>query len=302
MELAVNARSITSSQERKPSLEPSDLLLTAAGFEQGAIHVVQQHLIPQHELNYWRYKTVPVAPSKSCKNDFVLSATFECSLAGLTSPAEEILGADRLAKISEAEPSVKTFLEARLKNTTSSLTLDDLERLGRHLKDKCSEATKEETVGGPTQIAVLADGRISKWEQPNLPLERSRPKLFSIFNGLPMHGSNHPSNTIPVEGGILVASSMGALVTGANLSDIIQPLDNIFFEHSEFQNCILTYSGSPMSIFGIGNRVENSELRVSPETNASSGFLGSIRRNYPGLKITVAKPPNALRWQFKIGN
>ena len=169
------------------------------------------------------------------------------------------------------------YLESMSKDKGRSLSKLDLEGLAEYLKFLTSFSYPTE-VGGKSQHAVLADGRITFFEQPipNRPSPRRSP-FFLHDDHLVFAGStSHPGAM-----GIFVSRGRGELITNSKLSYIRQPLDNIVFVETTFDHCTLTYDGSPVTLFDSTNVVIDSTLVLGPQVDEFDPIVSRMKSSVP---------------------
>jgi hypothetical protein len=193
-------------------------------------------------------------------------------------------------------PVVAKFLKARKDGRDDDLSIDDLTALAEYLKERTIRFTHDTFVGGPTQLAIFQDGKVSINQQSAL-LDAQSPRSFDVLEGGHLGPRmSHPGITSPVEGGVKVPPQFGALITDALVSNIVQPLDNIVFSHNHFENCILTYEGSPMAIFDSSNTVSDCKLYVSSDVPIEAPFLKMFKRDFPSVDIITHPIPRPGMW------
>jgi hypothetical protein len=283
-------------EDRLP--QPKSLILTVAGYdEDGSITVTQVYLIAHQVDTGYEYIAVPTQPQGICANSFKLTHNFACSLAGLTKVSDSILrGIDRESK---KNPAVNKFLNAKRAGKLADLDTNDLLNLARYLKERSSEKPQQNVIGGPTQSAILKDDGVTFPDEPVKPVDWLKGTNFNTYENSSLGSDrNYVGGTLPTRGGLIASPTMGAMVVKGHGAGIIQPLDNIIFINTFFDHCVLTYEGSPMSMFDVSNVVVDSKLIISPKVDMNTDLIKRIRADFPNLKIEQTALPFPQSWNM----
>jgi 20S proteasome alpha/beta subunit len=290
------ARSHKGAENQSP--KPGSLVLTVAGYENGnSVTVIQVYLIASLVDGGYEYVAVPTQRESICANSYTLGLDFDCSLAGLSSIAGNILrGTDTESR---RDPSAIRFLRAKEAGKLDALDVNEMMNLARYLKERSSDPPQQDVVGGPTQIAVLRDDKVALFDQPVEPIDWLKATNFNTWEGSSLGSSrNYVDGRPPTQGGMMASPTLGAMVVRGSATGIIQPLDNIIFIDSIFDHCLLTYDGSPMSMFDVSNRVIDSKLIVSPRVDMSTELIKQIRSDLPELRIEQGTLPFPQSWNI----
>jgi hypothetical protein len=191
----------------------------------------------------------------------------EKEFSGMPDKADSIMAHPEAALDDEA---VSTYAASLKQDGGKSLGLEQMIELATRLKYYSSIVHPE--VGGPNQIAILQDGKITSFSQPAF--ANSAPALkFSL----------------------VVASSFsrsGVLFTGSVIFvrcswDFIPvPIDGRFFISNEFRNVLLIYNGGPLH-FDATNKIIDSDLVVGRAVTQYSNELKDVR-----LRVLAGRSPS----------
>jgi 20S proteasome alpha/beta subunit len=281
-------------EDRLP--RPQSLILTVAGYDNDRSIAVTQVYLTAHQVEAgYEYTPVPTQRQGICANSYRLTHNFECSLSGLTTVADSILrGTDRKSK---KNPAVIKFLRAKRTGKLDALDTSDLLDLARYLKERSSENPQQNVIGGPTQSAILENDGVAFSDEPVKPVDWLKATNFNTYeNGSLGSDRSYVGGNLPNRGGLLASPTMGAMVVNGHGAGIIQPLDNVIFINTVFDRCVLTYDGSPMSMFDVSNVVVDSELIISPRVDLNAGLIKQIRADFPNLQIQQRVLPFPQSW------
>jgi len=147
---------------------------------------------------------------------------------------------------------VRKYMNAKKYDGGSSLTRDEMVSLASYMASVAAKNTP--AVGGPNQVAVLADGKIISLIQPQMP-DPTRPLHFSVVSNVKIQGAlmfyGGPDNHF--------------VFIRTQLVGIRNPrlrLDGQFFYGCEIRDSIVEYAGS-LTDFGATNTVVNSMILPS---------------------------------------
>ena len=163
---------------------------------------------------------------------------------------------------------------------------------------RSGEKPQQDVIGGPTQSAVLKDGIASFSDAAVKPVNWSKGTDFNTYENSSL-GSDHnyvSGGGSPTRGGLLASPTLGAMVVKGHGTGIVQPLDNVIFINTFFDHCVLTYEGSPMSMFDVSNVVIDSKLVISPGVNMNTDLIKQIRADFPNLRIEQTAIPIPQSW------
>jgi hypothetical protein len=135
--------------------------------------------------------------------------------------------------------------------------------LKQHTADKYAE------VGGPTQIAVLANGNVRSFKAPgDLPPVPVAGFKFEVVSGVRMTG--HPEDPVKREGTYGVEVMRCATIYFNNsFTGVHQEIGEGFYSKNIFNKSLISYSGGPVN-FGKSNEVNESDLRIGPKVPKDS--------------------------------
>jgi hypothetical protein len=180
-----------------------------------------------------------------------------------------------------ASVAIKRYARFKATNNGKPLSLRELAALAREMAAKTSQDQRfAGFVGGPVQIAILADGKVQKFEQPTFP-EPPRPLKFSLMVDLEITGSLR-----------FVAMGSYLLWIRSNfigIRDLGFRLDDQFFYGCEIRDSIVKYGGG-LTDFGATNKVIDSMLLPSGGGPGSS--IESFQRVANAFDWRVT-PPDA---------
>ena len=183
---------------------------------------------------------------------------FYCDVAGIPQVAERILG----DPASSPTTVIRKISEATIAHP---LSLDELTALATALVEETANDPTVRAfgyVGGPVQIAVLANGKVQSFTgNPNamqVPTDSGTGLSNPQYTNLTViHCSaSDRSPIVPVFGKQPVAQ--------VHLEGCTQSLDGIVFQNSTFVNSILTFAGHGKLLFADSNKVVESELQLDP--------------------------------------
>jgi 20S proteasome alpha/beta subunit len=168
----------------------------------------------------------------------------------------------------ETVPGDKTVSEYQLSLKSDggkSLTLEQLAELAKRLKVYSGLAHRE--VGGPDQIAILQNGKISSFTQPPFP-DSPPVRKFSLVVASSFRRSS-----------LLFRGNTATIFVRCFWNQMVVPIDGNFFSGSVFMDSLLTYNGGPLH-FDITNKVIDSDLLVGLNVKQYSEELTDLRRRF----------------------
>lgn len=190
------------------------------------------------------------------------------------------------------EPVI-TYLSAKRHNQAGRLPLQNLIELAKYLEMRTAKYYNNIQVGGELEFAVFSDGKLT-FLQPVGNLALPQALSFNFFDGVFAEGSGNGNES--ALGGFHGSSHSGTMVTHGEFSGITQPIDRLIFSQSTFVHCILTYDGSPFTVFDRVNRLVDCTLIISPKVMKNSPVVTKFKNDFPDVKISVGEPPQPHRW------
>ena len=187
--------------------------------------------------SYWSTTRSPDAPQVHRKLVHLLGGIKEVSNNVLNNPQ---------AYDSDA---VRRYIAAKKHDNGESLTLDEMTALASYMASQTAKLTP--SVGGPDQIAILANGNITKFEQPAFP-HPPRPLHFALMVGLKL--TTAVSFALPADVHFIWIQSKFIAMRFPGLQ-----LDGNFFYGCEVRDSVVSYAGG-LTDFGTTNTVDNSWL------------------------------------------
>jgi hypothetical protein len=173
---------------------------------------------------------------------------------------------------------VRKYENAKTNDGGESLTLDDIAELASYMASQT--ASKDKRVGGPDQIATMAEGSILKFAQPHFPTPPS-PLHFALMVGLKVTGG------LPMQ----IAGDAHFLWIRSEFVGIPMPglvLDGNFFYGCDVRDSIVSYSGK-LTDFDNTNTVSN--CMMLPDHSLTYGEGDRIFRSFKWSSV----PPNTPR-------
>jgi hypothetical protein len=139
------------------------------------------------------------------------------------------------------------------------LSIEQMKALAISLKQHTTDRYKE--VGGPNQIAVLANGHVqSPIEQPVF----EKKVVLSGFRFVIISTAGFDNSGIPgpPQGRAVTAQGLFGLYFRNEFIHVRQELDNAYYGRNMFKDCVLMYSGGKTQ-FEKTNQVINSDLEIA---------------------------------------
>jgi hypothetical protein len=149
-----------------------------------------------------------------------------------------------------------------------------MKALAVSLKQHTSEGDPE--VGGPSQIAILKNGRIDSIEQPSFPPIDPTGFNFQIVATITVDNSATPGR--PTSYGILTSGLFGVYFNDTFIH-VRQRLDDAYYANNEFKDSVLFYGGG-RTIFAKTNRVTDCDLEIGPNVSRDSPEVKELLKNF----------------------
>jgi hypothetical protein len=156
---------------------------------------------------------------------------------------------------------------AKAKKSGKPMSIAQMKALAVSLKQHT--ARKYAEVGGPNQIAILANGKVQSFKGPDgLPPVPVTGFKFEVVSGVRMTG--HPEDPIKREGtnGVVVMGC-SAIYFNNSFTGVHQEVGEGFYSKNTFNKSLISYSGGPVN-FGKSNEVNESDLRIGPKVPKDS--------------------------------
>jgi len=196
-------------------------------------------------------------------------------VAGIPNHATEILQhADAWA----ADAAVQAYVNSM--KSGKPLTIEQMKELGISLKEHTARA--EPMVGGPSQIAILANGRVQQpLEHPSFAPVATANVRFDIFAGASLSGGGRGSTAIVV----FLPPPKLTLFFKNSFSHTTQPLDDGYFSGNHFEDCWLRYRSGTLQ-FDDSNQVVNSDLIIGPKLDRNSPTVKHLMKDFKWRHIS----------------
>jgi hypothetical protein len=282
LQLTENVTATVAKSKGSPIL-PTKLYLTVAGYDGDKFSVKQIVLEPEISSSGVLHFVPKIASSIGpCQNTFLVTKGFYCALAGLPEVAKNIL--ESKDPDSQKVPEVKKYLQAIESGQADALSVDDLLALAKYIKERTATYYENKYVGGETEYAKLSDDKLIFVEPVgDLPIPEALP--FNFVEDDDLTGPVWGGAQTPSLGGISPTAIIGVFVINAKFQNLLQPLDKKIITQSSFKDCLLTYSGDPMTVFDASNKVSGGKLLISPEVDPQSPFLHRFNEDFPNITI-----------------
>lgn len=170
------------------------------------------------------------------------------------------------------------------KDRAASISVDDLEELGRALVSLTAERHPKE-VGGGKQVAVLSSGRITRFVQPGFVPPRKPFSLVSVSNISISYLSMFDRGPLSIPEST-VKFYEGTRFIGASLpppAKTQMSLDHSIFVNCTFSNMALWYNGGTL-YFDSTNKIENSDLAFGPEAFKHPDQVHELQEKFSAAK------------------
>ena len=205
----------------------------------------------------------PVEAAVTEHDLIVIGKTFTQKTLGINDVAKSIL--DFPSYFTESSyPAVRTYAQAKLAkgNDGSSLSVDDMERLGKTLIE-LTTSLETPLVGGSPQVAILENGKIKNIEQQSF-RQLEPPFRFTVMRNVGFQGAGA---RIVIRGGALTIFYDHVTFQGDKQSLPTLPapirLDYNVFVGCRFVNQVLSYDGGPFYLDD-SDTWDNTEIFVGP--------------------------------------
>lgn len=272
---------------KAPLSKPSRLFFTVAGYENGVLKVQQSELIPRRMDGVFDSSvTQNIESNLPCSSTFSVDQTFHCTLAGLTQVGNDILAGRDYESTSNA--AVSRYLSARKGKKDGELPLEDLVNLAIYIKERTASRFHNVEVGGSTEMATFADGRLTFVEPVgDLPIESADViTRFHYQSHILIVKGKFGINDEPTRGGLRSSPIIASIVFDSSFTFVVQPLDNMILSHNYLKDCVLTYSGAKTSLLDKSNVLDNCRLVLqSPELDTTP-FVRAFKRDFPNVRIS----------------
>jgi 20S proteasome alpha/beta subunit len=171
-----------------------------------------------------------------------------------------------------ADPAVAAYEQST--RGEGLLSIEQMKALAISLKQHTADRDPE--VGGPNQIAVLANGSVQSIQQPALPPIEFSGYSFAIISAVrfgPSGGQGRPT------GGAIVAPRLFQLYFRDEFIHVLQEIDNSYYGGSVFRDCILTYSGGKVQ-FPASNQIIDSDLEIATGVSRDSPEVKQLLHDF----------------------
>jgi hypothetical protein len=233
--------------------------------------------------NGHRYWTHNVSPE-----DAIIEGKLAHLLGGIPNVSLQVLQNPEVFKTS---PVIQKYAQSKRKDGGNSLTLSDLAALASKMAAKTARRPPfVGFVGGPDQIAILAEGRILKIKQPDFD-DPPRTMKITLMVSVTLQGAGAAVMVVPGPNSHFVW--IGSEIVGIKNPPL--PLDGQFFYGSEIRDSIVVYHGGLLD-FGPTNTVVNSTLFPYLPVGAAPGKT----ERWNGFDWNL-EPPNTPSLPTMIG-
>ncbi|MGA8214319.1 MAG: hypothetical protein WB799_12055 [Candidatus Sulfotelmatobacter sp.] len=170
-------------------------------------------------------------------------------------------------------------LVAPCEQSTSNqlLAVQEMKALAISLKQQTADQYNE--VGGPNQIAILTDGRIqgSIEQPPGLPPVTVSSFKFEILTTLGAIYIDRPGEDPPRPFGFV--TDRFTLFFRDQFIGVRQELDDAYFGHNEFKNCLLIYRGGKTTL-DKSNQISNCDLEIAAGVSRDSPTVKQLLSDF----------------------
>jgi hypothetical protein len=172
-----------------------------------------------------------------------------------------------------ADPAIAQYEDAVEYGRTP--TLGQLKALALSLKQHTADGDPE--VGGPSQIAVLTNGKIASIDQPSFPPLAPVSFRFQIETTLTLVGSRAGGRPKPGTG-VTMYGRFGVLYED-KFVHTWQSLDDSYWANNEFADSTLFYGGG-RTLFQKSNQVTNCDLEIGAAVGADSPVAAQLLKDF----------------------
>lgn len=180
-----------------------------------------------------------------------------------------------------SDPAIAAYEKSQQEGTL--LSIDELKALAISLRRHTAQGNP--TVGGPDQIAVLANGHIQRITQPTFDPILPTAFRFYIDQENEYEGVETPPSA-PMSSGVDIGPGLFTLFFRDKFKQVQQRLDEGYFSESLFTHCQLLYNGGRLQ-FEHSNRVYDSELFLGPEVDRNAPDVMYLMYNFPWKHVGV---------------
>jgi hypothetical protein len=163
------------------------------------------------------------------------------------------------------------------------LSLEEMKAFAISLKERTADRYPE--VGGPNQIAVLADSRLqSPIEQPTFLPVKFPAYSFAIMSNSrfgPSDGKGRPT------GDGIIAPMLFKVYFRDEFVHSLQAIDNTYYGGNVFKDCILTYGGGRV-LFAPSNQVIDSDLEIDAGVSPDSPRVRQLVHDFKWRSVKYA--------------
>jgi 20S proteasome alpha/beta subunit len=261
--------------DRKPDTYKFELIL--AGYDADGATRLEKMVILSHVITgasgkkYWSHTSEPIIKQVGKKLVPLFGGIPNFSQAVWDNPQEFV-----------QSDIVRKYMKAKKRDGGSSLTRDEMVALASYMASVAAKHTQG--VGGPDQVAVLADGKIMSFNQPQMP-DPPRPLHFSVVSNVKIQGAlmfyGGPDNHL-----VFIRTQF------VGIRNPRLRLDGQFFYGCEIRESIVEYAGS-LTDFGPTNTVVNSMILPSgnPVGPASTNDLLKVLNGFNWSLDPPSGPP-----------
>lgn len=270
-------------------IDPSESKITIAGYRAGRLYIDQIELLPSIVGGVVRY-SANVLPEKSVEGRFVYATAGIDRIAreNLSHPAEAQSTDEFDGRPLPSPDQLIAKLAAALKlDAGASLTTADMLRIAEDLEAKTSNRYPN-AVGDDVEVAVLAGGRVERFDEPVSPRIIPQKLPYLRITQLTSDGGGLHELRLLAE---QAEQASFFILEDSSLSSEIVPLDRGLFVRNSFDRCVFTYLGTGEVFIDTSNKITNSELRLGPGVRIDDSVVSRLTSSYPDLRL-VSRPDN----------
>jgi len=154
------------------------------------------------------------------------------------------------------------------------LSIEQMKALAISLKQHTADGDRE--VGGPNQIAILTNGHVQSFEQPDLPPIQLSGYKFLIVSTAGFDNSGIPGRQM---GRTVFAPGLFVLYFRDDFIHVVQEISNAYYGGNRFRDSILTYSGGKVQ-FASSNQVIDSDLEIAAGISPDSPEVKQLLHDF----------------------
>jgi 20S proteasome alpha/beta subunit len=188
-------------------------------------------------------------------------------LGGMPDAAEALLTA--APSTSPASPALAAYASSIARDGGESFSIQQMRDLAIELAAETHKSHAE--VGGPNQIAVLQNGRISGIVQPSLPKPKA-PLAFGLMQKFGADGDGAIGNLAPM------------LCIECSFKNLHLELDRNYFVGTTFENAVLIYDGG-QTVLDQGSNLVGCVLKLGPHADVTSPLAQLLIHGFKWLRI-----------------